>query len=38
VWRHRAPSRRDYTQIEEITSGALPLPTLDAEISLAEVF
>ena len=38
VWRHRAPSGRDYTQLDELISGTLPLPTLDVEISLAELF
>jgi Uma2 family endonuclease len=38
VWRHRAPSGREYTQPDELTEGALPLPTLDAELSLAELF
>jgi Uma2 family endonuclease len=38
VWRHRRPSGREYTQRDEITEGALPVPTLDAEISLAELF
>jgi Uma2 family endonuclease len=38
VWRHRSPIESGYTQVDEITSGALPLPALDAEISLAEVF
>ena len=38
VWRHRAPSGRDYTQLDELTAGALPLPTLDTELSLAELF
>jgi len=38
VWRHRAPAGREYTQVDEITEGALPLPGLAAEISLAELF
>jgi Uma2 family endonuclease len=38
VWRHRAPSGSGYTRLDEITSGALELPTLNVEISLAEIF
>jgi Uma2 family endonuclease len=38
VWRHRAPSDGVYTQLDEVTSGALPLPTLGVEISLADLF
>jgi Uma2 family endonuclease len=38
VWRHRAPSGRGYTEVDEIEAGALPLPTLAAELSLAELF
>jgi len=38
VWRHRAPRSREYTQRDEITQGTLPLPALDAELSLADLF
>ena len=38
VWRHRAPNGREYTQRDEVTGGALPLPALDAELALAELF
>jgi len=38
VWRHCAPRGREYTQRDEITEGALPLPTLGADLDLAELF
>jgi Uma2 family endonuclease len=38
VVRHRAPGRARYGKRDEIASGGLPLPTLGAEISLAELF
>ena len=38
VVRHRAPGRARYGKRDEIASGALPLPTLRAEISLADLF
>lgn len=38
VWRHRNPSTSGYSEVEEVESGTLPLPTLDADISLAEMF
>jgi Uma2 family endonuclease len=38
VVRHRAPSRAGYLQRDDVASGAAPLPTLDAEISLADLF
>jgi hypothetical protein len=38
VWRHRYPSRSGYGEDIEVESGTLPLPTLDADISLAELF
>ncbi len=38
VWRHRAPLGREYTQIDEITEGNLPLPVAGAELSLADIF
>jgi Uma2 family endonuclease len=38
VWRHRAPKGREYTQRDEVTEGTLPLPTLGAELSLADLF
>lgn len=38
VWRHRAPKGREYTQRDEATEGVLPLPALDAELALAELF
>lgn len=38
VWRHRLPSGGDYTAIDQLTSGTLPLPTLDTEIGLADLF
>lgn len=38
VVRHGTPGRAQYGQRDEVSSGALPLPTLGAEISLAELF
>ena len=38
VWRHRNPSNREYTRVDEVDSGTLPLPALDADLSLAELF
>ena len=38
VWRHCNPSGRAYTQVDEVESGTLPLPVLDADLSLAELF
>src|SRR6188474_1793680 len=38
VWRHRAPGSREYTQRDEIIEGTLPLPALDAELNLADLF
>jgi Uma2 family endonuclease len=38
VWRHRAPKGSEYTQRDEVTEGILPLPTLNAELGLAELF
>jgi Uma2 family endonuclease len=38
VVRHRAPSRKQYTERDDICAGTLPLPTLDAELGLAELF
>jgi hypothetical protein len=38
VWRHRDPRGREYTRLDEVESGTLPLPTLDSGISLAELF
>ena len=38
VVRHRAPGRARYGKRDEVASGALPLPTLGAEISLADLF
>lgn len=38
VWRHRAPIGDEYTQVDEVAQGVLPLPGLGAEISLAELF
>ena len=38
VWRHRAPRGREYTQRDELAQGALPLPTLGADLDLADVF
>jgi Uma2 family endonuclease len=38
VVRHRAPARSAYGQCDDIVSGAVPLPGLGAEISLAELF
>jgi Uma2 family endonuclease len=38
VVRHRAPSRKQYTQRDELSVGTLPLPTLRVEISLADFF
>jgi Uma2 family endonuclease len=38
VWRHRAPKGPEYTQRDEVTEGKLTLPTLGAELDLAELF
>lgn len=38
VWRHRDPRGREYARVDEVESGTLALPTLDAGISLAELF
>ncbi len=38
VWRHRAPKAHEYTHVEEITAGALRLPTLTTELDLAGLF
>jgi Uma2 family endonuclease len=38
VWRHRAPSGERYTEIDEITSGELPLPVNLGAIDLADLF
>jgi Uma2 family endonuclease len=38
IVRHRAPSRTGYRQRDDVASGTLALPTLGAEISLAELF
>jgi Uma2 family endonuclease len=38
VWRHRDPLGREYTRLDDVESGTLPLPSLDAGISLAELF
>jgi Uma2 family endonuclease len=38
VWRHCDPSARGYARVAEIEAGMLALPTLGAEISLAELF
>jgi Uma2 family endonuclease len=38
IVRHRGPGRAGYKQRDEIASGAVPLPTLGTEISLAELF
>jgi Uma2 family endonuclease len=38
VWRHRRPSGRQYTERDEVTAGTLPLPSLAAEIALADLF
>src|SRR5262245_39643585 len=38
VVRHRAPSRKQYTQRDEISAGTIQLPRVGAEISLAELF
>jgi Uma2 family endonuclease len=37
VVRHRAPRRARYTQRDDIASGGLALPGLDAEVSLADL-
>jgi Uma2 family endonuclease len=36
--RHRAPSRRQYTQRDDFSNGTMQLPTLRAQISIAELF
>jgi Uma2 family endonuclease len=38
IVRHRTPGRAAYAQCDHVASGALPLPTLGAQISLAELF
>jgi Uma2 family endonuclease len=38
VWRHRRPRGTQYTERDEIASGALPLPEGLGEVSLAELF
>lgn len=38
VWRHRAPRGGEYTQVDEIVAGVLPLPGLSTEIDLAHLF
>jgi hypothetical protein len=38
IVRHRAPSRANYQQRDDVASGNLPLPTLGGDISLAELF
>lgn len=38
VWRHHTPRGCEYTQRDEITAGALPLPALDAALDLADLF
>jgi Uma2 family endonuclease len=38
VVRHRAPSRAGYRRRDQVASGALPLPAIGAELSLAELF
>jgi len=38
IVRHRAPGRAAYAQCDHVASGVLPLPTLGAQISLAELF
>jgi Uma2 family endonuclease len=38
VVRHRGPSRKHYKERDEIPAGALQLPTLRTEVSLADLF
>lgn len=38
IVRHRAPGRAGYAQCDHVASGGLPLPTLGAELSLANLF
>jgi Uma2 family endonuclease len=38
IVRHRVPVKTGYTQRDEVASGALPLPTLGVELSVAELF
>ncbi|HSC15311.1 MAG TPA: Uma2 family endonuclease [Gammaproteobacteria bacterium] len=38
VWRHRDPNNREYARVDAAESGTLTLPTLDADISLEELF
>lgn len=38
IVRHRVPTRAAYEQRDELASGAVPLPALGAELSLAELF
>lgn len=38
VVRHRAPGRAQYGQRDDVVSGAVSLPTLGTEISLADLF
>jgi len=36
--RHRARTRKQYTERDEVTAGTVRLPVLDAEISVSELF
>jgi Uma2 family endonuclease len=38
IVRHRDPGRAGYGQRDEVASGVLPLPTLGAEIAVADLF
>ena len=38
VWRHCDPNNRGYARVDAAESGTLTLPTLDADISLEELF
>jgi Uma2 family endonuclease len=38
VWRHRGPSGGKYSNIEQVSAGALALPAGTGEVSIAELF
>jgi Uma2 family endonuclease len=38
VWRHRGPSRGQYSDIEQVSAGALALPGSTGEVLVAELF
>jgi Uma2 family endonuclease len=38
VWRHRAPKGEQYTAIDQVRSGTLPLPLREREVAVAQLF